>query len=410
MTMEDDILVLAPTGRDASMTCEALDAARIHTRVCWDMPAVCAAIVEGAGSLLVAEEAFDDRSFEQLARTLDRQEPWSDLPIVLLAGSAFTDSVDRADRVLSPLRNVMVLERPVRVSVLVTAIQVALRARHRQYELRGHLERREQDARERAAVLQSEQKARREAEAANRLKDEFLATVSHELRTPVNVILGWSGMLRRDSNNQERRAHAIEVIHRNAMTQATVIDELLDISRIMTGKLRLAAVPVDPVALLEDGIAAVRPALAAKRLQLETRWSHDVPRLVGDLDRLRQVFFNLLANAVKFTAGGGRITVSAGRREGQAEIRVADTGVGIPGDVLPFVFDRFRQADGTTTRPHGGLGVGLAIVRQLVELHGGTVEATSAGPGQGAEFVVRLPVAGGPDRAADRLQQSSTPG
>src|SRR5688572_9060608 len=390
---ESRILVLAPTGRDAAMTCEALRDAGMHAEPFRDMAGVCGVIEEGAGALLVAEEAFDAESFARLAGTLQRQEPWSDLPIVLLAGNEFSDSVDRAGRLLVPLRNVMVLERPIRVPVLVAALQVALRARLRQYELRGHLTERERDAAARARALEAAQEARREAEAASRLKDEFLATVSHELRTPVNVILGWAGMLCREGSPDERRAHALEVIFRNARAQARVIDELLDISRIISGKMRMDVAPVELLPLLDEAVDAVRPALEAKRLAITTDASTTIPILFGDPDRLRQVFFNLLTNAAKFTPDGGRIAIAVKRAHGQVEIRITDTGIGIPADVLPYVFDRFRQADSTTTRNYGGLGLGLAIVRQLVELHGGTVEATSAGAGMGSEIIVRLPAA-----------------
>ena len=390
---ESRILVLAPTGRDAAMTCEALRDAGMHAEPFRDMAGVCAVIEEGAGALLVAEEAFDAESFARLAGTLQRQEPWSDLPIVLLAGNEFSDSVDRAGRLLVPLRNVMVLERPIRVPVLMAALQVAVRARLRQYELRGHLTERERDAAARARALEAAQEARREAEAASRLKDEFLATVSHELRTPVNVILGWAGMLCRDGSPDERRAHALEVIFRNARAQARVIDELLDISRIISGKMRMDVAPVELLPLLYEAVDAVRPALEAKRLAITTDASTTIPILFGDPDRLRQVFFNLLTNAAKFTPDGGRIAIAVKRAHGQVEIRITDTGIGIPADVLPYVFDRFRQADSTTTRNYGGLGLGLAIVRQLVELHGGTVEATSAGAGMGSEIIVRLPAA-----------------
>jgi signal transduction histidine kinase len=390
---ESRILVLAPTGRDAEMTCTVLRDAGMHAEACRDMAAICAAIEEGAGALLVAEEAFDAESFALLARALARQEPWSDLPIVLLAGNAFGASADRAGRLLAELRNVMVLERPIGVSVLVAALQVALRARLRQYELRGYVAERERYAASRAKALEAAQEARREAEAASRLKDEFLATVSHELRTPVNVILGWAGMLCREGSEDQRRAHALDVIFRNARAQARVIDELLDISRIISGKMRMDVAPVALLPLLHEAVDAVRPALEAKRLTVTTTASAEIPLLFGDPDRLRQVFFNLLTNAAKFTPEDGRIGITVKRTRGQVEIRIEDTGIGIPPDVLPYVFDRFRQADSTTTRSYGGLGLGLAIVRQLVELHGGTVEAASAGPGMGAELIVRLPTA-----------------
>jgi signal transduction histidine kinase len=388
----EPVLVLTPTGRDAEMIREALARGEIPTFTCPDMPALCDCVAAGAGALLIAEEAFDAASFALLVETLEAQEPWSDLPIVVLAGSAFADSGERAERLLAPLRNVMVLERPVRVPVLATALRVALRARRRQHELRQYLHAREVLARERAAMLASEQEARHEAEAANRLKDEFLATVSHELRTPVNVILGWSGMLARDDTDTAMRRRAIDVIHRNARAQAHVIDELLDVSRIITGKLRMEVGPVYLVPIVQDVVEALRPAVEAKRLALRMESPPELPPIVGDADRLRQVIWNLLANAVKFTPEGGAVVVTLEKVDGYAEVRVADTGIGIDAAVLPFVFDRFRQADSTTTRAHGGLGLGLAIVRQLVELHGGSVSASSDGVGRGAAFVVRLPL------------------
>jgi signal transduction histidine kinase/CheY-like chemotaxis protein len=394
--LEDRVLVLAPTGRDAAMIASALTEVGLPVAPCLSMPLICAELNSGAGAVLVTEEALDDLALAELGRFLNAQEPWSDLPIVLLGGRAFTESSDRAGRLLTALRNVTVLERPVRVGVLIAAVQAAVRARRRQYDLRRELARREQDALERAEMLRAEQKARRDAEAANRLKDEFLATVSHELRTPVNVILGWSGMLIRgasvEGQPEDRRQHAIEVIHRNAHAQAHVIEELLDVSRIITGKLRMDPSPVALVPLLQEAIDAVRPAIEGKNITVESEWAESVPTIWGDDDRLRQVFWNLLANAVKFTPHGGRLCVRVARTDGHVEVRVADNGIGIAPHVLPFVFDRFRQADSTATREHGGLGLGLAIVRQLVEMHGGAVSAHSDGPGRGAEFVVRLPI------------------
>jgi signal transduction histidine kinase len=412
-SLEDRILVLAPTGRDADMTSAALAGAGFRALPCASMAAACAAIDESAGALLVAEEALKGPAFDTLAGVLERQEQWSDLPIVLLAGAAFNESSDRTGRLLGPLRNVMVLERPVRIGVLVTAMRVALRARKRQYDLRQDLSRREQDAVERARMLESAQKARRDAEAANRLKDEFLATVSHELRTPVNVILGWSGMLARNAMGEtvmgaKQGQHAIEVIHRNAHAQAHVIEELLDVSRIITGKLRMDRAAVDLVPLLQDAIDAVQPAIEAKGLTIDSTWSTSVPPIWGDADRLRQVLWNLLANAVKFTPEGGHISVRSARTDGHVEIQVADNGIGIPPETLPYVFDRFRQVDSSTTRTHGGLGLGLAIVKQLVEMHGGRVRAESSGPGGGTQFIVRLPfgrrsTGAGPASAAPML-------
>jgi signal transduction histidine kinase/CheY-like chemotaxis protein len=261
------------------------------------------------------------------------------------------------------------------------------------------------------SLFAAEQLARSAAEAANRMKDEFLATVSHELRTPLTAMLGWIWWLRRgpvDAASQER---ALETVERNARAQAQLVEDLLDVSRIVTGKLRLDVRPADLRDVIEAAVDSVRTAADAKEITLETRM-HDEPRTVAvDPDRLQQVVWNLLANAIKFTPAGGRVTVTLEQWPAEARIVVADTGDGIDPVFLPYVFDRFRQAEASSTRTYGGLGLGLAIVRHLVELHGGTVRAASAGVGQGTTFTVALPVRGNrqtaledhaPPRAAGR--------
>ena len=235
-----------------------------------------------------------------------------------------------------------------------------------------------------------------DAEQANHLKDEFLATVSHELRTPLNAILGWARMLGSKQLPPDRARHAIATIERNASALAHIIDDLLDVSRIVAGTLRLAPQPVDLVAVAQAALDAVRPLAVTKNVQLA--FSPDLPAIEtvsGDAGRLQQVIWNLLANAIKFTPEGGRVDVFIEPSNDHMEVRVVDTGQGISPDFLPHVFERFRQADGATTRRHTGLGLGLAIVRQLVELHGGTVHAASQGVGRGATFTVRLPISAG---------------
>lgn len=245
---------------------------------------------------------------------------------------------------------------------------------------------------ERERLLRNERAARADAEDASRLKDEFLATVSHELRTPLTAILGWTHLLRGGQLDSEARGHALETIERNARSQQQLIEDLLDVSRIITGKLRLDIRPVHPASFIEAAIEALRPAAEAKDIHLQNLIDTSVSSVSGDPARLQQVVWNLLSNAIKFTPHGGHVQVSLVRVESQIEISVSDTGDGIHAEFLPFVFDRFRQADGTTTRQHGGLGLGLAIVRQLVELHGGTVEARNNGEAKGATFTVRLPL------------------
>jgi PAS domain S-box-containing protein len=246
---------------------------------------------------------------------------------------------------------------------------------------------------EREAALARETAARSEAERANRLKDEFLATISHELRTPLNAILGWARLLSRPELSAVQRERASETIARNAVAQARIIDDILDASRIVTGKLRLEVRPLaDLASVVSAAVDTVRPAAEAKRIELRCALDPYAEPVLADAERIQQMVWNLCSNAVKFTPAGGRIEVSLASGDGAVEIRVADTGEGIAPGFLPYVFDRFRQADASTTRRHGGLGLGLAIARHLTELHGGTIMAESEGIGCGAAFVVRLPV------------------
>jgi PAS domain S-box-containing protein len=240
----------------------------------------------------------------------------------------------------------------------------------------------------------------REAQEANRLKDEFLSTLSHELRTPLNAIFGWARILRTRDLDQ-KAAHAVRVIERNAVVQIRLIEEVLDVSRIISGKMTLKRDNVDLRSIVRTTIDTLRPAMQTKRIQFVEDIGVDVPPVFADADRLQQVFWNLLSNALKFSENDGVITVAIRRLDAHVEFMISDTGVGIRREVLPFVFDRFRQADSSTTRTHGGLGLGLAIVRHIVELHGGSVEAASAGRGLGATFTIRLPIA---DRQSQALE------
>jgi PAS domain S-box-containing protein len=230
----------------------------------------------------------------------------------------------------------------------------------------------------------------RQADELNRLKDEFLATLSHELRTPLSAILGWSRMLSTGQLDMPRMKQASEAIVRNAQAQAKIVDDILDVARGVTGNVPLYMQPVDLVTVALRGIEAIAPAASAKKIDVDTPAADSI-LVFGDAGRLQQIVWNLLSNAVKFTPSGGRVTVDVGRRNGEAVLKVSDTGSGIPQAFLPFVFDKFRQAEASLTRQHGGLGLGLAIARHLVELHGGTIEARSEGEGRGATFIVRLP-------------------
>jgi signal transduction histidine kinase len=231
------------------------------------------------------------------------------------------------------------------------------------------------------------------AEQAIRLRDEFLTTLSHELRTPLNSVFGWAQILRMTPDDPNIRAEAIEAIERGARAQVVLIDDLLDMSRIISGKLRLEVQTVELIPLIDAAIEAVTPAAEANDIAIEPILDPHSGPVRGDAARLQQVFWNLLSNAVKFTPRGGRVQVQLDRVNSRAEVCVSDTGRGIAADFLPHVFDRFRQADSSSTRRFGGMGLGLAIVRHLVEMHGGQVEATSGGEGKGATFKVQLPIA-----------------
>jgi signal transduction histidine kinase len=245
---------------------------------------------------------------------------------------------------------------------------------------------------ERAAMLARERRAREEAEAASRVKDDFLATLSHELRTPLNAIVGWARMLQTGSLDVDTARHACEVIYRNAQAQTRLVEDLLDFGRINSGKMRLEIRPIYPIDFVKAAIDSVQPAATARRLRVETQLDPRAGPISGDPDRLQQVVWNLLVNAIKFTPEGGRLQVQLQRLSSDVEIVVSDTGQGIAAEVLPHIFEMFRQGDSGSARSSTGLGLGLALVRHLVHAHGGSVEAASPGPGQGAVFRVRLPV------------------
>ena len=246
---------------------------------------------------------------------------------------------------------------------------------------------------ERASLLQRERDARRQAQESDRLKDEFLATLSHELRTPLVSILGWATMIRKGEIEESDSERAIEIIERNARSQARLIDDLLDVSRIITGNLRLDIRAIDLGTVIEAAKDALLPTAEAKRISLHTEFERNGCLVKGDPNRLRQVIWNLVLNAIKFTPRGGSVTVTLECADPYGRLKVIDTGEGIAPEFLPYVFDRFRQAEGSVTRRQGGLGLGLAVVRHLVELHGGQVTAQSSGSGQGSTFTVDLPLA-----------------
>jgi PAS domain S-box-containing protein len=529
---EERVLILAPIGRDAVMTARVLSNIKLKPEICANAEELCRKIKEDAGLVFLTGEALTPETMSILVETLLRQPPWSDIPlIVLTSGGSENPANAEILEELAEVGNVTLIERPVRLMTLISAVRSVLRARRRQYEARDflaaeietgealqqsekrlrvaldaarlgawqinlktleaeasdickanfglepeanfhfddllpaiHPDDRERVAREfeqaiknreeykseyrviwrngsvhwifsrgsvnydkngapqnvvgvtlditerkeaekqREKLLEREQAARSAAESANRLKDEFLATISHELRTPLNAMLGWASLLRSGQLSQEESARALNTIERNARAQAEIIEDLLDVSRIITGKLSLEIKPVEPVSLVRAVIESLQPTAAARKINITQKAATGISLIMGDSARIQQIIWNLLSNAIKFTPQGGQVEIDLLPENEYLTISVRDNGQGIEPEFLPFVFDRFLQADGTTTRTYGGLGLGLAIVRHLVELHGGIVQAESDGEGKGATFTVKLPL------MPERIQKSETNG
>jgi signal transduction histidine kinase/ActR/RegA family two-component response regulator len=368
---ESSVLILMPTGRDAELVRSTLQGVGIDARSCQHFDELRESISKGAGALLLAEEAIETEALDQLIESLEAQPVWSDLPLIV-----FSSHARNAEMLLETLGgriNVTIVERPIRITMLISAVKGAIRARQRQYQTRDLLD---------------------ELEQADKQKDLFLATLSHELRTPLNSIVGWIQILRTRKLSEADVERALEVIERNAKGQSEMISDILFVSRIITGKLEIKHEPVDVGKIVELAVESIRPSAAAKEISLfvESNRYEPVP-VEGDSERLQQVFLNLLTNAVKFTPEGGRITITLKRAASKITIEVSDTGQGIDRQFLPYVFERFRQADSSYTRRIGGLGLGLAIVRHLVELHAGSVAVFSDGRDRGSVFRIALPVA-----------------
>jgi len=383
---DQTILILAPTGRDAELTSRFLAEASLRAHVCVTIDDICDQMKQGAGVVLLTEESLTLRSLALLARALMAQPAWSDIPIILLTSGGCESPVNTEGLAsLGAIGNVNLIERPVRMMTLLSTVKAALRARNRQYDVREHLEPERHNK-------QQLEKAFIQVEEASRLKDEFLATVSHELRTPLNAVLGWTTLLRSSHLDRAGRKRALETIERNARSQQQLVEDLLDVSRAISGKLRLDTRSLNPRTFIEEAVEALRPAAQARQIRVTQAIESGLNDVHGDPARLRQIVWNLLSNAIKFSSTGGRVRISARRVGSSLELSVKDNGQGIAAEFVPYVFDRFRQADMTTTRTHGGLGLGLAIVHQLVELHSGTVCVASAGVGRGATFTVTLPL------------------
>ena len=367
VALEKRLLVLAPIGKDAALTAGKLGSIGVECHVCKNVSALALELDKGAAGALIAEEALADGA-EPLAALLARQPPWSDLPILVMTRTgADSTSVELALRTLG---NVILLERPIRVSTLVSAARTALRARARQYESRAQL-----------LLL----------EEADRRKDEFLATLAHELRNPLAPIRNSVELLRLAGGNLPMGQRLAEVMGRQVSHMVRLVDDLMEISRITRGKIELRRSRVELATIIATAVETSRPLIEAGRHDLDVVLPPEETWLDADATRLAQVFSNLLNNASKYTDEGGRITLVVERAGDEVEVRVRDSGIGIPAALLPRVFDMFTQGTSATARASGGLGIGLTLVRGLVEMHGGSVTAQSDGPGKGSVFTVRLP-------------------
>ena len=324
---------------------------------------------------IVLDVNLPDMSGFDVCRKIRSNSRTARLPVIHLSAT-FVKDVDKVHGLEAGADGY--LTHPVEPPVLIATVKAFLRARRAEEE--------------REKLLELERAAREEAELANRLKDEFLAMLSHELRTPLNAIVGWSEVLRNGNPTAADLAEGLEAIERNARAQSQLISDLLDVSRITSGKLRLDVHPTDLAEMIHDSLEALVHSIQAKGIELERAIDPQVGMIEVDAQRLQQVIWNLVNNAVKFTPRGGKIRVTLDRENAEARITVEDNGRGIKPDFLPHIFERFRQEDASSKRNQGGLGLGLAIVKRLVEMHGGTVTAESAGEGRGARFVVRLPV------------------
>ncbi|HEX6085307.1 MAG TPA: HAMP domain-containing sensor histidine kinase [Thermoanaerobaculia bacterium] len=376
------ILVRAPSGDDDALIVEVLGREGFEVVSVHDLAELGREWEQGAGAFLIATEALNDADCcTTLRELLDGQEPWSELPVVLL-GAGDAGEVPLAAGLLGDRAQLLILERPLGIITLVSAIESALRSRRRQYEVKRLLD-------ELAASAVSIARAHEEADHA---KDEFLATLAHELRSPMTAIRGWIQLLKTGALPPDEATDALSMIEASTKVQAHIVEDLMDISRILAGKIMIEPelIPLAPV--VNNVVATFRPGAAMKGVQLAVEIAPEPMFVYADEARLQQVGWNLLSNAIKFTPPGGSVHVGLTREPPYAVLRVRDTGAGISPALLPHVFERYRQEEGAGGKAHHGLGLGLAIVRHLVESHGGTIAARSEGPETGAEFVVTLPL------------------
>jgi signal transduction histidine kinase len=373
---EKRILVLAPTKRDAELTCSILHDNGIDCVACSDVEEITREMSAGAAALLLPEEILKANQTQPIADAIAAQPRWSDLPVMLITrqganSPAVSLSVDT-------LGNVTLVERPTRVPALVSTVKTALRARDRQYQARDYLLERERTA---DALKQ-----------ADRRKDEFLATLAHELRNPLAPIRNSLQILRMTACDDPTAERVCEMMERQVNHMVRLVDDLMEVSRITRGLIELRHEETDLASVIRGALETSKPLIEASQHQLAISLPPEPIPLDGDSVRLGQVFSNLLNNAAKYTEPGGQIWLHAKREESEAVVSVRDNGIGLSQDKLPVVFDMFMQVDRSANRSQGGLGIGLTLVKHLIELHHGTITAQSDGPGKGSEFVVRLPI------------------
>ena len=365
------VLIVAPVGRDAELMCTHLEAAGVPCSVCADVDEACRELERGAGALMFTEEALTPDTSPRLAHALDLQSAWSDVPMIILSALPSMDTKSRSFGTFGRRTNVTFVDRPVRIQSLVSAAQSALRARERQYQIRELMEKLEDRVHER---------------------DRFLAILGHELRNPLGAILLASQM--RDDDGRLDGEHA-ELIERQSKHLTRLVNDLLDLSRVVSGKIVLKRQVIDLADVLRQSFETVTEAATRQNVTVEVRYSMEPLPVFADPLRAAQILTNVISNAVKYTPEGGHVIVALERDGDQALVRVADDGVGIASDRIGTIFELFAQAENAIGRAQGGMGIGLALVRNLLQLHDGTITAESDGLGRGSEFVVRLPIFAG---------------
>jgi signal transduction histidine kinase/ActR/RegA family two-component response regulator len=363
------ILVLASTSKDAANTSDVLNRAGLAAEVCRDMETLCREIGEGVGGVMLNVESLAAGGAEMLQAVMREQPDWSDIPFIVLTPGGRNSPA--ALHAMELLGNVIILERPVRVSTFVAAARTALRDRERQYVTRGHL-----------AELQE----------ADRRKNEFLAMLAHELRNPLAPIRNAMQILNLRGSDEAGSRWAREVVERQVTHLTRLVDDLLDVSRITRGSVTLKTERVQIATLISRAVETSRPLIDSRRQNLAVEVDGEDGWIEGDLTRLVQAVSNLLNNASKYTPEGGNIGLDVERLDRAVEIRVWDDGIGIPRHMLGSIFELFTQVETSLDRSQGGLGIGLTLVKSIVEMHGGTIRAHSAGPGRGSEFVIELPL------------------